>query len=427
MPREIIIISTLDTKGDQVEYLNQVIKQRGNKTMVMDVGIKGEPPFQPEITHEEVAQAAGMTLAQMKALSWESDPKPAMDTMAEGAYNIIKDLCAKDEVNGVVALGGSMGTSLALDIIKAAPIGIPKIIVSTVAHSHTISMDMLGGTDVMMLPWTAGLWGLNDISKGALESAGGAISGAAEQYDKKQSSGKRIVGATSLGGTGGKYMGFIKPALETRGYEVAVYHATGMSGRMYERTIADGMIDISLDLAVGVELLNHINGSVFGAGEHRLEAAGKRGIPQIVSTGAIEFIHWGQRPLPERFNGRFQIAHNRVLYQVRGVPEECAQVGALMAKKLNVATGPTQVVLPMISYGLTAPPPPGPGEDPAPPPPPEEVQTQGELSIQMMKALHEALMQDIRPNIKVTPLDVTLNEPAFAEGVMKVFDEMIQE
>jgi uncharacterized protein (UPF0261 family) len=429
MARSILIVSTLDTKGDQVEFLNQVIKQRGNKTMVMDVGVKGEPPFQPEITHDQVAQAVDMTLNQLKTLSDVMDPKPAMDKMAEGAYSIVKDLCTKDKLNGIVALGGSMGTSLALDVIKAAPIGIPKIIMSTVAHSHAISMDMLGGNDVMMLPWSAGLWGLNDVSRGALQTAGGAISGAADEYDKKETSGKKIVGATSLGATGGKYMNWIKPALETKGYEVAVYHVTGMSGRMYERTIADGMIDISLDLAAGVELLNHVNGSVFTAGEQRLEAAGRRGIPQIVSTGAIEIIHWGQEPLPERFDGRFQIAHNKILYQVYSIPEECAQVGALMAKKLNMATGPTAVVLPMQSFGPPPPPPPpgsGEGKD-MPPPPPAELSNMFEITIQSMKALHDALMQDIKPHIKVTALDVSLNDPAFAEGVLKVFEEMIQE
>lgn len=433
MERSIIIIGTLDTKGDQVEYLNNLIKERGNSTMVMDVGVKGEPPFKPEISHDDVAKAVGMTLEEMRTLSYALDPKPAMDKMAEGASNIIKDMCSKGEINGVLALGGSVGTALALDVMKVVPLGIPKIIVSTIAHSPAVVPDMMGGDDVMMLPWTAGLWGINDISRGVLQTAAGAIAGAAQEYDKRKLSGKKIVGATSLGGTGCRYMNFLKPALEERDYEVAVFHVTGMSGRAFERAISDGLIDFSLDLAAGVECLNHVSGSGFGPGENRLEAAGKKGIPQIVSTGAIEIIHWGQdRPIPDKFKDRFSIWHNKILLQIGSGPEECAAAGEMMAKQVNKAQGPTAVVLPMKSLAMLLSSPPGePGAPPPPPPdgahggpPPEDMMKMTPSDV-MMAFLRDSFMETVNSDIKVVELDMSFNEPAFADEIMKLFDEMV--
>ena len=421
--RSIVIIATLDTKGDQIGFLKEVIEKRGQKTTIMDVGVLGKPSIPPDIDHQQVAKAAGSTVEQLSTMSGPTDPKPAMDKMAEGASRIIKDLCHEDKVNGVLALGGSMGTALGIDVIKSVPHGIPKIILSTVAHSAAITPDMVGGDDVMLLPWTAGLWGINDISRGVLQTAAGAIAGAAHQYEKKEATGKKIVGATSLGATACRYMAQLKPALESRGYEVAVFHTTGMSGRMYERVISEGLLSASLDLSVGVEFLNQAAGSAFGAGEHRLEAAGKKGIPQIVSTGAIEVLQWGsEKPFPEDIKERFLTWHNTLLAQFLSNPELCAMVGKMMAKQLNKATGPTSVVLPMRSLTPSGepPPPPDPGQKgpPKSPLPPD-------FSLQLMTALRNALMQDFKAEINVVELDASFNEPIYSETILKLFDEMM--
>ena len=175
MTRNICIIATLDTKGDQVEYLKGLIEDQGHETTVIDVGILGKPRFKPTISQVQVARAAGTSLKEIIALNWELK---AMEKMTEGVCNIVKELCSDNKLNGVLAVGGSMGTSLALEVMKVVPIGIPKLILSTIANSPTINPDMLRA-DLMMLLWMGGLWGINSLSRRSLETAAGAISGAA--------------------------------------------------------------------------------------------------------------------------------------------------------------------------------------------------------------------------------------------------------
>jgi len=412
MPKSIALIGTLDTKGEQLEYLKRAIEGHGRQVIVIDVGVMGSVPFKPIISREEVAQASESSLEEIIALN---DEGKAMDKMTEGVSKVVKGLYSNDKLNSVLVVGGSMGTALALQVMKVLPIGLPKLILSTVAYSPAITADM-ANSDFMMLPWFAGLWGLNSLTRQVLETAAGAISGAAEAYDRKQVIKKKVVGVTSLGQTVCRYMNQLKPALEERGYEVAVFHVTGMSGRLFERAIMDGSIAASLDLSVGVELVNEVAGGVASAGKHRLEAAGKMGIPQIVSPGAIDAFHWGQdRPLPAKYRDRPHHWHNPLLDVVISSTRERAAVGELMAQKLNQATGPTAVVIPMKGIQPLRRPVgldpffenllnPGPG----------------------LKAFRKALMKDLKPEVKVVVLDADLNDPSYVNAVLALFDEMMR-
>jgi len=422
VPKAVAVIGTLDTKGDQLEYLRQLIESRGLQACVMDVGVMGDPPFKPTIDHEQVARAAGLSLEAIITLD---DPHAAMTKMAEGAAEIVKDLHTKGKLHGVLAVGGSMATALAVKVVKALPLGVPKLIITTVAHSASITPDLVGGDDVMMLPWVAGLWGLNSLSKRVLETAAGAISGAAGAFQREEIPQKKVVGVTSLGGTVNRYMSRLKPALEDRGHEVAVFHVTGMSGRVFEKAITDGLITFSLDLAVGVELVNEVAEGVGTAGKHRLEAAGKMGIPQIVSPGAFEAFHWGpDRPFPEKYRARPHHPHNDLLMVVRSSIEEMGSVGDLMARKLNMAKGPTAVVIPMGGIGQV----------PKPARPDRLSKDRqaraafrdalSDISAEGLEAFREALMGRIKPKIKVITLDAAINDPPYAETVLKLFDEM---
>lgn len=421
MARSIVLLGTLDTKGDQLEYLKQLVEKRGHEACVIDVGVIGPVPFTPTISRQEVARAGGSAIEEIIALN---SPGAAMVQMAKGASEILKELYAKGRLDGFVAVGGSGGTSLALAVLKAIPIRVPKLLITTVAYSAAITPDMVSGDNVMMLPWVAGLWGLNSISKRVLEMAGGAISGAAELYDRTQTDAKKVVGVTSLGGSVTRYMNQLKPALEERDYEVAVFHVTGMSGRMYERAIADGLINVSLDLSVGVELLNRVTGGVCTAGEHRLEAAGKKGIPQIVSPGAIEAFHWGaDRPFPARYKSRPHHPHNAILLTVMANPREMGAVGKLMAEKLNGSTGPAAVVIPMKGF-LTRP-------KAAPVPQSHAAreiaafrESLMDVSAPGLAAFRKALLKHVKPKVEVVELDAGLNDPPYVETVLRLFDEM---
>jgi uncharacterized protein (UPF0261 family) len=199
-----------------------------------------------------------------------------------------------------------------------------------------------------------------------------------------------------------------------------------MSGRMFERTISDGFISVSLDLSAGIELLNTVTDGACAAGEHRLEAACNIGIPQIVSPGAIEAFHWGKdRPFPAKYEDRPRHQHNALILTVGSSVEEAAATGKLIAKKLNRSKGPTAVVLPM--RGMI-----GAGDSPKPPvgtPPPEGymkfIKALRGITIPGMEALREALMKNIKPDIKVVTLDVGFNDPPYVETVLKLFDEMV--
>jgi uncharacterized protein (UPF0261 family) len=423
MPEIIALLGTLDTKGDQIEYLKQQIENRGLETAVIDVGVLGKTPFHPTFSREQVAMAAGSSLNDAVALH---DGRAALKLMAKGAFEIVRSLCAEGKLAGLIAVGGSQGTALALEVIKAVPLGIPKFLVTTVAYSQLITPDMVSGDDVMMIPWTAGLWGLNSMSRRVMEAAAGAVAGAAAACAQSKESPKKVAGITSLGSSINKYMHHLKPALEDRGYEVAVFHVTGMSGRMFERAIADGLIAVSLDLAAGIELLNTITDGACSAGVHRLEAACRMGIPQIVSPGAIEAFHWGMdRPFPDRYKDRPRHQHSELILTVRSRVEEIRAASRLMAEKLNAAKGPTAVVLPM--RGMI-----GTGDDPgqhAHMPPLEGLAKFREdlmsITLPGMKAFRETLIGYLKPDVQVETLNVGFNDPPYAETVLKLFDEMI--
>jgi uncharacterized protein (UPF0261 family) len=322
-------------------------------------------------------------------------------------------MCRNDRLNGALAVGGSMGTSMALKVMKAIPLGIPRLIISTIAYSPAIHPDMVCA-DLMMLPWVGGLWGINRLSMQVLHTAAGAISGAAKACDRREVSRGNLVAVTSLGGVANRYMRLLKPALEERGYEVAAFHATGMSGRMLEQVIYEGAVAAVLDLSAGLELLNLVAGTAFSAGEHRLEAAGKMGIPQIVSPGLISRFHWGaERPLPAKYAKRpLPRPHNYLLNAIQATAREQATVGRLMAEKLNLSSGPTAVVIPLKRFT-----------------PikafhhPQESVWDPEAGL---NAFRKALHRHLKPQIKVIELeDATMDDPEYIETLLRLLDEMV--
>lgn len=408
MSKSIAVIGTLDTRGEEIGYIKELIEARGHPVIVMDVGVLGEPPFEPDINHRRVAQASGLSLEEVIALG---SPESAMNAMALGASNIIRQLHVSRKLGGVLAAGGSMATALALTVMKVLPLGVPKLIVSTIAFSPLISADAVCG-DLMMIQWAAGLWGLNSISRRIIRQAAATITAAAEIYDREEDlKQKPTVGVTSVGSSISRYLRFLKPALEERGYEVAVFHPLGMGGRVLEQAVAEGLIDVVFDLSPQ-ELLSLVVGSPCSAGADRMEAAGKRGIPQIVGLGTrLNVFFWpAWMALPRKFRNRSVVSHNSLTTVVASSKEEKAAVGKLIAQKLNKATGPVVVVHATRDFEGGA----------------DDKRILPQADSEGKEACATAVRENIKPSIKFVEIDANVNDRAFADKVLELFDEMIQ-
>ncbi len=404
MGKNVIVIGTLDTRGKEIRYLADKIQEQGHATKIIDVGVLGSAPFQPSISRDEVAEAAGTTLKDIIALHHEGR---AMSAMATGTSKVLKQLYDNAQLDGIVAAGGSMSTSLALEAIQSLPLGVPKLILSTIAFSPLVKPELVCA-DLSMMLWPAGLYGLNNISRSVLNAAAGAISGAAAVFEKQAAKKKKTVGITSLGTSQLKYVEILRPALEKRGYDVAVFHTLGMGGQAYEQAIKDGLIDVALDLSL-VELVDEVVGGVTTAGKIRLKAATEKGIPQIVGAGAIGHSFWfAGRPLPPGLKDRKHHRHNQLLTIVFGETGDKVKVGRLVAERLNEANGPTSVVIPLVGWVEGDRHPKSPLHD-----------TEGG------KAFSEALKSNLKPGLKVIELDCHVNDPQFSETILSLFDEMV--
>jgi uncharacterized protein (UPF0261 family) len=395
----ILLIGTADTKSPELLFLRDCIAEAGGATVFMDVGVLAGGAYRAEIANAEVARAAGVSLDEIKRYG---DENRAMAKMAEGAAAIALRLRAEKRIDGMLALGGTMGTDLALDVAAALPLGAPKCLVSTIAHSHLVPPERVP-PDLMTVLWAGGLYGLNAVCRSTLAQAAGAIVGACRAA-RPPAGDRPLIGMTSLGKSCLGYMEPLLPALEQRGYEVAVFHTTGMGGRAFEALAAQGAFAAVMDFSLQ-ELANHHAGSVVTAGPTRLEAAGRRGVPQIVAPGAVDMIDFPTwRPDGKADEGRGFHAHNRLIASIAATADERRGVARLIARKLARAAGPTAYILPR--GGVEAWDRPGePMHDP--------------------DAL-AAFLQETRAtapgNVEVVEIDAHINDVVFADTALSIFD-----
>ena len=328
-----------------------------------------------------------------------------MQAMARGAAALAARLHREGRFDGVLVLGGSMGTDLALDLCAALPLGVPKYVVSTVSFSPMIPPARLAA-DIQMILWAGGLYGLNSVCKASLSQAAGAVLGAARAVEHLRCS-KPLIGMTGFGKTVLRYMVTLKPALEARGFEVAVFHATGMGGRAFESLAADGAFAAVMDFAPQ-EVGNHLFGSAISAGADRMTAAGRAGVPQMVSMGCydlIDFVAW--QPLPDQFKDTPAHAHNRLLTSVVQTPDQRRQVAREICNKLAGATGPVVFFLPTRG-GHEWDRPGAPLEDAA-----------------GLAAFCEEMRAACPANVELVELDAHINDAAFSDAVLARFDDWV--
>ncbi len=393
MEKSILIIGTLDTKGVEFGYVRDLIRARGHQTLVMDTGVAGEPLFKPEISAAQVAEAGGSTLA---ALRQAGDRGAALEVMGRGARALALRCLAEGKVDGVISLGGSGGTSIATYAMQALPVGLPKMMVSTMAAGNVA--PYVDVKDITMMYSVVDVAGLNRLSRRIMANAAGAVCGMAEQVVPAGID-KPLITATMFGVTT-PCVTLVREQLEREGFEVLVFHAVGSGGRAMEALIADGFITGVADIST-TEWCDELVGGVLSAGPARLEAAAKAGLPQVVSLGALDMVNFGAMDtVPAAFKGRTLYKHNPTVTLMRTTPAECAELGRIIAGKLNLATGPTALFVPLRGVSMID----APGQ---PFHLPEADQ-----------ALFAALRQHLdRAKVDLVELDLHINDPEFAAAM----------
>lgn len=341
MTKTILVIGTFDTKADELDYLIGRIRGEGGQVLAMDVSVLGDPAMPVDVTKHEVAGAVGETIDGLIALGEEG---AAFEKMSAGAALLTRRIYDEGRFDGLIALGGTMGTDLALDCAQALPSGVPKYIVSTVAGSPLIAAERMA-TDVQFILWAGGLFGLNPLCKSSLSQAAGAVLGAARAVEPPAFD-RPVIGMTSLGSSCLNYMKRLHPELTARGYDVAVFHTTGMGGMAFERLAAEGAFACVMDFSLQ-EFVNMLHGSLVSAGADRLTGAGRSGTPQIVAPGAMDILDLaGWQEIPARFADRPFHQHNRLIKSVAFNAEERRTLARELAGRLAAATGPTHFLLP---------------------------------------------------------------------------------
>lgn len=344
--KTILVIGTYDTKDDELGFLAGVIRDQGGKVITMDVSVLGDPSSPCDYSKHDVAVEGGSSI---QAAIDSGDENHAMQIMAQGASLLVARLQSEGVFDGMIVLGGTMGTDLALDVASALPLGVPKYIVSTVSFSPLIPADRLAA-DTQMILWAGGLYGLNSVCKASLSQAAGAVLGAARAVQMPDPD-KPLIGMMSLGTSALKYVIPLKPALEARGFEVAVFHATGMGGRAFESLAGQGAFACVFDFCTQ-ELGNHTHGSNISAGADRLTNAGKSGTPQIVAPGCYDLVDVvGWKPIDEKWSGHMKHAHNRLLTSIVLNADDCKHVAQAHSRQLATAKGPVSMILPERGLG----------------------------------------------------------------------------
>lgn len=404
MTKTILVIGTYDTKDDELGYLAGRIRTQGGRVHRMDVSVLGDPSEPTEISKHDVAAAAGWTIREVIDAG---DENQAMQIMAQGAARLTAQLHAEGRIDGMIVLGGTMGTDLALDCAQALPIGVPKLVVSTVSFSPLIPPDRLS-PDIQMILWAGGLYGLNSVCKSSLSQAAGAVLGAAEAVEPPARD-RPVIGMTSLGSSCLRYMKHLKGPLEDRGFEVAVFHATGMGGMAFEALARQGYFAAALDLSLA-ELGNLMAGSVAHAGPDRLTGAGAAGIPQIVAPGCADLIDFaGWQEIPDAYADRPFHAHNRLIKSSGLSPDERRALMRDVADRLRGAAAPVRFVMPLKGV--------------------EEWDRPGEPAHdpEGLAAMTDEVRKVMQDPVRLTEVDCHINDEAFSAAVLAILDDWIAE
>lgn len=401
--KTVALIGTFDSKGIEYAYVKKIIEDLGLKTYTIHMGVF-PPLFTPDVSNAEVAKAAG---EDIEALAAKKDRAWATEVLSKGMEKLVPELYRQGKFDGILALGGSGGTSLATPAMRALPIGVPKVMVSTVASGNT--SQYVGTSDIVMMPSVVDVSGLNSISTKIFANAAFAITGMVKFENKSVIEKKPLIAATMFGVTT-PCVTFAREYLEARGYEVLTFHATGTGGRSMEDLVNAGFIEGVLDITT-TEWADEIVGGVLNAGPNRLDAAAKMGVPQVVSVGALDMVNFGPIDMiPKQFEGRNFYKHNPTVTLMRTTAEENVKLGKKIAQKLNQATGYTVLMLPLKGVSMI------------------DAPGQAFYGKDEDEKLFSELRHDINPKVvRLEEYELHINDKEFAEKAAQNLIDLIDE
>ena len=391
-PKTVVIIGALDTKGAEFAFVKGLIETEGVEVLVVDFGTMGEPAFEPDVTRAEVAAAAGGDLSYFASGEHKDE---AMQTMAKGLAVVVRRLYDEGRLGGIIGMGGTGGTSIAATGMRTLPVGVPKVMVSTVAGGDVSAYA--GTRDITFIPSIVDVAGINSISRAIYANAAGAIAGMVRLERPPAGEERPLVTASMFGNTT-TCVERARGVVESGGFEVLVFHATGIGGRTMEALIADGYIAGSLDITT-TELADYVCGGVFDAGPERCKAASAAGIPAVVVPGCVDMANFDAiETVPERYRGRNLYQWNPNVTLLRTDVGENVRIGEIIAAAVNLATAATAVLLPMGGVSM--------------------LDSEGERfwDPEADQACFDAIRDGLRADIPVHEIDHNINDPEFADA-----------
>ncbi len=408
MKKNIVLIGTLDTKWQESLYVKELIEGAGYATTTVDVGTgyRAVLRFSPDYSREEVAGAAGSSVEELVAMGTGGQENRMMETISDGAILICTQLHEAGRLHGIISLGGTMGTTLGTRIMRALPFGIPKVMLSTVASGDT--RPYIDTKDVVMVSSIADIVGINRVTEVNLRQAAGAVMGMVAT-DTPKATKDRLIGMTTLGGTTNCCLQ-VRMDLEQKGYETVIFHANGVGGRAMEEMVDQGLIQGVFDLSPN-ELVDHLYQGWGDAGPTRLEAAGRKGIPQLIAPGNIDHIIYGSRDkIPERFGHQHVHVHGTGIYVLRTQKDEMIEIARAMCEKINHAKGKTGVILPLRGLSIL-----------------DQWEKEHFDNPEANFAFFDVLKQGLKSTVEVKEVDAHVTDSLFAHEAAKMFRKLMDQ
>lgn len=403
MAKTVVLIGALDTKGAEFAFVKELIEATGLNTLVVDFGVMGEPAFPAQISRSEVAAAAGGDLAYLSSGDHKDE---AMQTMADGLAVIVRRLYDEGKLDGILGMGGTGGTSIATAAMRTLPVGVPKVMVSTVGGGDVSTYS--GAKDIVFVPSIVDVAGINRISRAIFTNAAGAIAGMVNTPTPEATGDEKPLITASMFGNTTTAVNHGRGILEAAGYEVLVFHATGIGGKTMESLIADGYISASFDLTT-TELADYVCGGVFNAGPDRCMAASRAGIPAVLVPGCVDMANFNSvDSMPEKYRSRNIYQWNPNVTLLRTNVEENRQMGEMIAAAANASTAPVAILLPLKGVSM--------------------LDSEGGQfwDPEADAACFDAIKRNLKPGIKVIEMNHNINDPEFSGKVAETLLELIQ-